>query len=82
MKRLNEIPIGQTVYVVAIEHEAIMKRRLLDLGIVKDSKVTPVLTSPTKGMRAYIIKGCKIALRLEESSSILVRDEEEHDVIF
>ena len=55
-----------------------MKRRLLDLGFVNGTLVEPVLESPSKGMRAYLIKGCKIALRNNESKLIEVEKGEEH----
>lgn len=49
-----------------------MKRRLLDLGFVSGARVIPVLDSTGHGMRAYLIKGCKIALRREVSENIMV----------
>lgn len=32
-----------------------IRRRLLDLGLVNGSLITPVLTSPSKGLRAFDI---------------------------
>ena len=32
-----------------------IRRRLLDLGLVTDSLITPVLISPSKGLRAFDI---------------------------
>ncbi|MEG1476078.1 MAG: FeoA family protein [Longicatena sp.] len=72
MKTLFEIEMNETVEILYIQHNTPMKRRLLDLGFVKGSKVTPVLNSPSKGMRAYLIKGCKIALRESQSAQIFV----------
>lgn len=57
-----------------------MKRRLLDLGFVNSTMVEAVLESPSKGMRAYLIKGCKIALRNKESRLIEVIKGEDHVV--
>lgn len=76
---LQECRLKETVCVSYIE-ECEMKRRLLDLGFVKGVEVTPVLDSPSKGMRAYLIKGCKIGLRDIQSKSIQVEKGECHVV--
>lgn len=67
----------QQVYVKSIV-DGEMKRRLLDLGFVNGTLVEPILESPSKGMRAYLIKGCKIALRDSESRLIEVIKGEKH----
>ncbi|WP_416326621.1 FeoA family protein [[Eubacterium] hominis] len=72
---LQECKLKETVVVSYIE-DCEMKRRLLDLGFVKGASVTPVLNSPSKGMRAYLIKGCKIGIRNSESRYIQVIKEE------
>ena len=67
MNCLKDAVLNEEVFVVDIEHTALMKRRLMDLGFVPGTGVTPVLESPSRDMRAYLIKGCKIALRSEDS---------------
>lgn len=79
MKPLSEVPLNQEVIICSIHHEASMKRRLMDLGFVENSVVKPVLESPRRGMRAYLIKGCKIGLRQEESAAIAVKEKGDGD---
>ncbi|QNM12109.1 ferrous iron transport protein A [Absiella sp. AM54-8XD] len=74
---LYECRMKEKVFVKSIV-DCEMKRRLLDLGFVNGTLVEPVLESPSKGMRAYLIKGCKIALRNNESKLIEVVKGEEH----
>lgn len=74
MKQLDEVPIGEEVMICGVNHNPVMKRRLLDLGFVAGNHVKVVLDSPHKGMRAYLIKGCKIGLRKEESNAIMICD--------
>lgn len=81
MKTLLETEINEQVIICRIEHSADMKRRLMDLGFVEKSVVCPVLKGPGGGMRAYLVKGCKIALRKEESASILVEEMGEREVV-
>ena len=76
MNCLKDAVLNEEVFVVDIEHTALMKRRLMDLGFVPGTGVTPVLESPSRDMRAYLIKGCKIALRSEDSERILVKGKE------
>lgn len=47
-----------------------LRRRLLDLGLVKGVFITPVLESPSKGLRAFDIKGSLIAIRDEDADLI------------
>ena len=47
-------------------------RRLYDLGFVKDSVVIPILVSPSKLIKAYLIKDSIIALRDSDASKIEV----------
>lgn len=76
MNCLKDAVLNEEVFVVDIEHTALMKRRLMDLGFVPGTGVTPVLESPSRDMRAYLIKGCKIALRSEDSERILIKGKE------
>lgn len=50
-----------------------LKRRLLDLGIIKGAKITPILKSPSGDPTAFEIRGTLIALRKEDASLILIK---------
>ncbi len=49
-----------------------IKKRFLDLGFVKNTKIIPILTSPSGNIRAYLIKDTLIAIRNEDALNILV----------
>ena len=49
-----------------------IRRRLLDLGFVHGSYITPILESPSNGLRAFYIRGSLIAIRDEDSALIIV----------
>ena len=51
MNCLKDAVLNEEVFVVDIEHTALMKRRLMDLGFVPGTGVTPVLESPSRDMR-------------------------------
>ena len=48
------------------------KRRLMDLGLVKGTNIKPILESPTKGIRAFLIRGTIMAIRDEDAKSVRI----------
>ena len=42
----------------------------MDLGLVQDAIITPILKSPSGGITAFNIRGTLIAIRDEDSSLI------------
>lgn len=46
--------------------------RLYDFGLVKGSKITPVLKSMFDGTVAYLVKESVLALRIEDAKNITV----------
>ncbi|MEI3430854.1 MAG: FeoA family protein [Clostridia bacterium] len=45
---LDTVKIGKTAKILYINCNKIIKRRLLDLGIIENSNITPVFRSPFK----------------------------------
>lgn len=74
MKRLNELKINEEGFVLKVDAADNIKRRLLDMGLVKGSKIKPVLISPGKDMVAYFIKGAVIAIRKDDTKDIMVEE--------
>ncbi len=75
MKRLNDVRLGEEATLITVEANENIKKRLLDIGMVKGSKITPVLISPGKDMVAYNIKGAVIAIRKDDTRNIIVEDQ-------
>ena len=70
---LNEVPMGNVVFVKELISDGISRRRMLDLGLIKGTKVQCLRQSPSGDPTAYEIRGAVIALRYEEASKILVQ---------
>lgn len=49
-----------------------IRRRLLDLGLIKGTKIVPVLISPSKDPRAFEVRGSLIAIRKEDANKIII----------
>ncbi|SET73729.1 ferrous iron transport protein A [Natronincola peptidivorans] len=69
---LNVLPIGGFAKVKELVSDGIARRRMLDLGLIADTKVESLRKSPSGDPIAYEIRGTVIALRSDEASKILV----------
>ena len=49
-----------------------IKRRLLDLGMIKGTEITPVLISPSGDPKAFEVRGTLIAIREDDTKLIEV----------
>lgn len=73
MMSLYDLPIGSEGKVLSLEVSGIMRRRLLDLGLVPNSIVKSVRRSPAGDPTAYRVRGTTIGLRQEEATKIWVQ---------
>lgn len=69
---LNTLPCGKTALVKNLTTTGAARRRLLDLGLIKNTLVESLRKSPSGDPTAYQFRGTVIALRSEEASKILV----------
>lgn len=73
MQKLNELKIGDEAIIDSVKADKNIKKRFLDIGLVKGTKIKVVLISPGKDMVAYLIKGAVIAIRKDDTRDILVK---------
>lgn len=71
-KNLNDLPLNTKGYIQKLNCTGNIRRRLLDLGLIEGSSITPVLISPWQDPRAFFIRGTLIAIRKEDANSILI----------
>jgi ferrous iron transport protein A len=69
---LNTMPVGALGRVRELTAGGNARRRMLDLGLIRDTIVESLRKSPAGDPIAYQIRGAVIALRAEEASKILV----------
>ena len=67
---LNNLNLGTEGKIEALNCSGSIRRRLLDLGLIKDTKIIPIFRSPSGDPIAYEVRGCIIALREEDSKNI------------
>lgn len=69
---LNDINPGEHAVVSSLRSGGGMRRRLLDIGLIKDTEVECLGRSPGGDPSAYLIRGAVIALRSEDCRNILI----------
>lgn len=73
---LNNLKLGKIAKVDSLKSSDNERRRMLDLGIVKDTKIEALYKSPSGDPTAYFIRGAVIALRDEDAKKIIINEED------
>lgn len=68
--KLSELPLNEKGIIKQVKCEENIKRRLLDLGLVKGTNIIPILISPSNDPRAFCTRGSTIAIREEDARNI------------
>lgn len=69
---LSEISVGSVCHIAGLELKGIMRRRILDLGIIPGTTVECIRRGPSGDPTAYTVRGTTIALRKEDANFINV----------
>lgn len=69
---LNDINPGQTAIVTSLKAAGSMRRRLLDIGLIENTRVECIGKSPCGDPKAFLIRGAVIAIRSEDCRDILI----------
>lgn len=72
VENLSQLPLNQNGKIKKIECDEGIKRRLLDMGLVKGTNIVPILVSPSKDPRAFLVRGTIIAIRKEDAQNIKI----------
>ena len=72
MKKLNEIPVGQTVVVKKITGEGPVKRRIVDMGITKGIEIYVRKVAPLGDPIEITVRGYELSLRKADATMIEV----------
>ena len=69
---LNSLKPGEKGRVCELLSRGSIRRRLLDIGLIKDTEVECVGKSPMGDPVAFLIRGAVIAIRCEDCNNILI----------
>ncbi len=67
---LDKLPLNQNGYILNLNIQDSLRRRMLDLGLIKNTEIKPILVSPFGDPRAYEVRGSTIAIRTKDAKLI------------
>ena len=70
--RLSEMKEGQSATIVHVGGNGILRRRILEMGILKGTQVYVEKYAPLRDPLELIIKGYHVSLRVKEAAEIEV----------
>ncbi|MCR6668746.1 MAG: ferrous iron transport protein A [archaeon YNP-WB-040] len=76
-KKLSELKPGEKGIVTRVEGSGAVKRRLLEMGLVKGAEVTMIRKAPLGDPIEFLVKGYNLSLRKVEADNIYVSVKEE-----
>ena len=74
---LNSLLPGEKARVYDLLSEGSMRRRFLDIGLIKGTQIECVGKSPMGDPVAFLIRGAVIAIRCEDLENILIVKDDE-----
>ena len=75
IKRLNELQPQEKGKIVRVGGNKSIRRRLMDMGVVKDTVIVMQRVAPLGDPVEIKIKGYDLALRLKEAAEIIIETE-------
>lgn len=72
MPFLNEVPVGDTVKVVKLEGDGPIKRRIMDMGITKNTEIFVRKLAPLGDPIQINLRGYELSIRKEDAKNIRV----------
>lgn len=69
---LKDMNIGEKAYVLSLENDILIRRRLLDMGLIEGTEIECVLKNPKGDPCAYLIRGATVALRCEDAKKVFI----------
>jgi len=72
--KLSEVKQGQSAVIDRIGGSGALRRRILEMGVLKGTRVFVEKYAPLKDPLELIVKGAHISMRVEEAAQIIVTD--------
>ena len=72
MQKLSELKPGEKAIIVKVQGNGALKRRLLDMGLVRGTKIEMVRESPLGDPLEFLVKGYNLSLRRVECENVYV----------
>lgn len=73
---LDKLPLNHEGIIIDLHSEGSLRRRMLDLGLVKSTIIKPIFVSPSGNPRAYEVRGSIIVIRKNDAKLIDIMENE------
>ena len=73
MKTLKDVEIGDRAVVVRLHGEGAVRRRILDMGLVKGTEVVVHKVAPIGDPIELTVRGYELSIRRDEAATIEVK---------
>ena len=74
MRTLKDVKIGKTAKVIKLNVEGALKRRIMDMGITKNTPVTVRKVAPLGDPIELTVRGYELSIRKADAECIEVED--------
>ena len=72
---LKELGVGKSGVITAVGGEGVLRCRLLDMGLIPNTKVTVVKIAPMGDPMEIRLRGYELTLRLDDAAQIEIMPE-------
>ncbi len=72
MRTLNQVPVGQTACVAKVHGEGAHRRRIMDMGLTKNTALYVQKLAPFGDPMEIVVRGYSLTLRRAEAEQIEV----------
>ena len=71
-KKLSELEPGEKAIIVKVQGSGALRRRLLDMGLIRGTEIKMVRKSPLGDPLEFLVKGYNLSLRKRECENVYV----------
>ena len=71
-KKLSELEPGEKGTIVKVQGSRALRRRLLDMGVIRGTEIEMVRKSPLGDPLEFLVKGYNLSLRKTECENVYV----------
>ena len=72
---INDLTLGQSAVITAVGGEGVLRCRLLDMGLIPNTKVTVQKIAPMGDPMEIRLRGYELTLRLDDAAKIEILPE-------
>lgn len=74
MNTLRSVPVGQSAHVIKVHGEGALRRRIMDMGLTKNTEIYVQKVAPFGDPMELIVRGYSLTLRRADAEMIEVRE--------